>query len=440
MTKASTARLVGRHPKATWTDLGVLVAVGLTASWIASVVQAESAGPDFLVNFSALPPLYYYSHGLEILAVMASGLLAASRGRFRFLGFWQHIAFLVLFLTAAVWAVASYTFEELHSPLIFGATGPFVWFSLIFVLPGTDRRVWSVIDPLIRILSFATAALAVRSVVRIGESQYLVGLATPTVYTVLMMWLGGWTLLSATRLRGWRVAARALPVLVLMMTALFLQIRSWTILALLMGAAFVILRSREHGSVLGAMRTFLVVFLIVLALAGALYNTVLKNAIGGLAERAGDDTRSNQYVAFFSDVPISDLLLGRGPKGTWYWSAFFGDYQSFDNGYIWMLFIGGLPTLISYAAIVLCPAICLLGKNPRGQDAAAVCMVLFWGLAQTGLSTFSNPNAGLPSYVVSLYAGRCYLILAEKAALRAQRRIRRGRLLPSWAPSRQAAH
>jgi hypothetical protein len=146
----------------------------------------------------------------------------------------------------------------------------------------------------------------------------------------------------------------------------------------------------------------------------------LGDSITGLSGRISEDSRSGQYRAFFRDVPASDLLLGRGPKGTWYW-RYAGQYQFFDNGYLWMLFIGGLPILLCYITIVLWPAVQALRRGPKGQDRAAVALVLFWALALTGLSTFALPSLLPAGFLMAFFSGRCHLILAETAALARER-------------------
>jgi len=66
-------------------------------------------------------------------------------------------------------------------------------------------------------------------------------------------------------------------------------------------------------------------------------------------------------------------------------------------------------------AIVVWPAIRSFYYQPRGADAAAMYLVLLWALALTGLSTFTLPSVGITSYLVSLWAGRCHSLLAERA-------------------------
>jgi hypothetical protein len=95
-----------------------------------------------------------------------------------------------------------------------------------------------------------------------------------------------------------------------------------------------------------------------------------------------------------------------------------------------MLFIGGIPTLLSYVVIVLLPAVRAIKTKPAGPDAAAAVLVLFWGLALTGLSTYTLPSVAFGSYLMSLWAGRCHLILAEHA--RRNRLVRRRRCVQPW--------
>ena len=407
----------------------LLMVLALLASWVALVYPMENSelymDPTLgqLVMTRAATTLYYAAHGAAIGSVIAAGVLAGLLGGFRSLGGGARLALRVLSATAAIWAVVSYTAGEIFSRAIFSATGPFVWFTLVFVMAGTDRRIWSYIDPVIRVLAYASTGLALRTLMT-SEWRYYSGYSKYTAYAILLTWLGGWTLLTATRVRGFRLLVRASPQIVAIVMAICALARSWTILSVLIITAFILLRSREQGSVVSGVRTLIMVCVLCAVVGAVVYTTVpqtLSDSVNGLTARVDKDTRTAQYTAFFSVVPVADLLLGRGPKGTWYWKNFDVEYQYFDNGYLWMLFLGGVPTLLCYVAIVVWPAIRALRCDPLGADRAAVCLVLVWALALTGLSTYTLPSVGFTSFLVSLWVGRCHLILAERAG-RAPRR------------------
>ncbi len=398
----------------------LFAAGGLVSAWAAGVILFETstevlAGEGRLMVVPTKPAIYYAAHAAAILCVMAAGVLALAAGRLKAVGSGTRAAFVVLFATAAIWAAAAYSSEELMSTKVFGASGPFVWFTVLFVLAGADGRVWPALDKVLRALCWLSTLLAVRTVLTSRYAFYL-GASKYVHYTALLLWLGGWTMLTATRLKGWRLLARTVPYYVLLIVAVCSRSRSFILLSILLGLVFVVLRARERGSSFQAVRTALAACIVTALAVGVMYWTVpqtIERAVDGTVSRLGEDTRSGQYKAFFDSVPISDLILGRGPNGTWYWSGF-GEFQFFDNGYLWTLFVGGVPTLVSYSIIVLAPAVRLMRKTPRGRDGAAVAMVLFWALALSGLSVFILPGVGLTSYMNSLWAGRCHLILARR--------------------------
>jgi hypothetical protein len=415
------------------------VAVALVASWAATISIAESVEANAIIDFEARPPLYYPLHGLALGSVMAAGVAALATGHFRFISIGVRLAYVVLFATAGIWTIVSYRAEQIFSREIFGATGPFVWLTLLFVLAGTSRQLWVTIDPVLRILAFATTLLAALNVLQSSGSAYVLGYTKHTVYCGLLMWLGGWTLLAAVRQTGWKLAVAAAPVVLLLITAIQSQARSWIVLSLLLGGTFVFLRRRDQGSLLTGVRDALVLGAVLLVLGtGAML--FLGDAVEGVADRLSEDTRTAQYLDFFSVVPASDLILGRGPAGTWYWYGV-GDYQYFDNAFLWMLFIGGIPTLLCYLTIVIGPALRSLKIHPTGEDAAAMFLLLLWGLALTGLSTYTIPSVWFSSYLVSLCAGRCHVMLAERGHRRVpvRRAVGLRPLSRQWRPVGPAA-
>jgi hypothetical protein len=399
--------------------IDLLTVVGVICAWATAVILVESAavavdadGRFLMVEVKS--PLFYGAHGLAIACVMAAGVLGVFSGRWRKIGLGARIALYLLVTIAAVWAALSYSGDELVSTEVFGATGPFVWFTVLFALAGADRRVWRYLDPVIRLLAYASAALAVRTLVT-SEYAYYRGFSKYIQYAILLTWLGGWTLLTAARLRGWRLTVRCLPAAALVLMAICGQARSWIFLSFLLIALFFMLRAWERGSLVHGVRALALGCVVGTVAAAAVYATVpgkIGEAFGGLSQRLADDTRSGQYVDFFESVPPADLFLGRGPKGTWYWPSV-GEYKFFDNGYLWILFEGGIPVLVCYFAVLVWPGLRAIRRGPTGPAAAAVGLVLLWGLALTGLSTYILPSVGIANYLVSLYAGRCWLYLAE---------------------------
>jgi hypothetical protein len=400
-----------------------LILTGLAAAWLAEVLPVEQGvtGLDAAGKFILIPvksAVYYAAHAMSIGALLTAGVIGGLSKRFRNITPESRIAFAVLLVTAVTWSLVTYRAEELLSSALVGATGPFVWIMPVVVFAGANRRIWPHLDRFLRMLAYLTAALALRLLA--SPYVYYRGFSKYILYAMLLFWLGGWTLLTATGLKGFRLLPRLLPYVMMLAMSLCSQSRSWTLLGLLLGATFIYLRGRERGSLILAVRSAALLgaggAVIALGVAIVLPQT-LHNSIDGFRNRLKEDTRSGQYTAFFESVPPSDLLLGRGPKGTWYWRGW-GDYQFFDNGFLWTLFIGGIPTLLGYGTLMFWPAFKALRAKPHGADAAALAMVLLETVSMTGLSTFTLPTVGLVSYLWAFYAGRCYLVLAESSRIK----------------------
>lgn len=410
--------------------MALMVVLGLCSAWLAAVLpilySTTFVGPDGSMLLQVQKPAaYYFAHAVAIMSALGSGLLAAICGRMKVIGFSGRVALVALFISATSWALFSYSAEEILSKAIFGATGPFVWLILLMVLAGTNQRVWEATDRNQRILAYATALLAFRELFASHFVRYH-GYTKYTGYTLLLMWLAGWTLLTSTRVTGWRLVVRFVPFIALVLTAICSLSRSWTLLSCLLFCTFVVLRAKEQGSPQRAIRALLTIcglaaiasIMVIWLLPGT-----MDEGVQAFKARLFEDTRTSQYRAFFRVVPVTSLLLGNGPKGTWYWQGM-GEFQYFDNGYLWMLFIGGVPTMTAYYVLVIRPALRVFRNLPARTDAAAAILLVFWAIALAGVSTFALPGTSITSMSVCLWAGRCHELIRR-------RRIRPCRRVPA---------
>jgi hypothetical protein len=146
----------------------------------------------------------------------------------------------------------------------------------------------------------------------------------------------------------------------------------------------------------------------------------VNEAINRLFGRVFVDSRSGQYDVFFSQVSFSHLILGGGPNASWQFGTAdaYREYQYFDNAFLWMAFIGGLPLMCSYLIVIIFPGIRLLFRGVAGNTAAAAILIALWGVACTGISTYTNPSLTPYSYLICLLAGRCLGALAEARTVR----------------------
>lgn len=394
----------------------LLACVGLAFSWCGTVMLAMLVGTDPDNMFTApqsKPALYYFLHGGGILSVVSAGFLAAVTGHYGRLCSTARASFWILQAASITWAIIAYDIKDYVSWKAFGATGPVVWLSCILVFAGMNKSIWKKLDPMINLLAYLTAALALYAVAeyKLIDVRFNSG---PVLLLVNLAWLSGWSLLTAGKVHGWRLWLRTFPFMAFTVTAVFSQTRSWILMSMLLLTAFFFVKSPylAKDEETDFIRLKIIASLVIVVLVAAfLFQNELAVSYSMLKDRLYDDTRSGQYWDFFSQVPLSDLILGRGPTGVW----FFGDreYQFFDNAFLWMLFIGGLPIAVAYTILVIVPGIKAFCRGATGDDLAASALLLLWGIACLGISTYAHPSLTPYSYLLCLLAGRCHGYLAD---------------------------
>ena len=393
-----------------------LVVIGIIASWGARIFLAQMLGTteaDSIFEPQSKPLLYYALQGIGLGSVIAAGILAGISGEYRKLNRSKRLAFWLLQITNISWAFIAYK-ENIFSFKVLGDTGPFVWLACVLIFAGMNKSIWRLLDPTIRLISYITAAIALYAI--ISSHNYLVERfeSAYVYYMLILMWFGGWTFLTIGNSYGWRSYLRYFPYIVFIITSIFTRTRSWFLMSIILFIThyFVIRRANLRYIISPILVVLFLLTLLGLFLSSGFFaNNMIVRASSAFLERAYEDTRTYQYQMFFSDVPVTELILGRGPTGTWNWEG--REYQYIDNAYIWMAFIGGLPTMVSFFVLIILPGIKAYIRGARGRDAAAAVLLILYGLACTGFSTYSNPSLTPFCYILYLMAGRCLAYIEE---------------------------
>jgi hypothetical protein len=152
-------------------------------------------------------------------------------------------------------------------------------------------------------------------------------------------------------------------------------------------------------------------------------------AIQGLIDRAAEDTRTEQYTAFFSQLGVFDLVVGKGPTGGYSLEDFGVNYGNFDNQFIWMLLKGGFLICLGYIVLVILPGFRLFLRARNERDYAAAGTLILWSLGLAGLSTYNTIGFSAQNYFIFLLAGYCHWRLATEMQI-PKLTIRGSRMLP----------
>ncbi len=369
-----------------------------------------------------------------LIAGILAGIMYLFPGGWAKVGLSTRIAFAVMIFWMLIHSIVAY-WEVLPRPSeLRGTKGLLLWVSCLVLFAGTNRNAWKISTRLVYVVSYVTAGIVLLNILQfhrfssVHQAQWFL-----RGYMGILLWTAPWVLLAVkdANISPARLAFLAFPFAILVLATPQYLSRSFLIIIVIYSAVLLIkfirlFRTRS----LAYLGTIVCILLCIAGIAAYVAIEQLTSSLSLLAERLWIDTRSDQYVQFLSQVSVSDLIVGKGPRATWNWSG--REYAWIDGAYTLMAFNGGLPLLISYIVIMILPAWRVLRKKPSWDYAAPAVVLLVWALALTGLSTYTHPTVSVGHFILCIYAGRCYSYLHS----------RRNRLSVSKAPisSTKAAH
>jgi len=392
-----------------------LVVVGLAASLLATVAlqgsRVAQAGTGVWEDVAEAPrpALYYAAHAIRIAALTGAGLLAfAVRGRrvSSSLAAW----FLAFVAAGLLCAFRGMDAGDLLSSRIFGTTGP--WLAVLSLLLFASARVdvLPLLGRAFEVLAWTLTGLVAWEAVHLRSylrpetvaalSSYLNALYFPAAWLVLRPRVAG----TGTRYLRW------VPVLAYAAGSILVQTRLNLVMLGLLLLADSWISARRTGRPIARVVEFAAVAAAAIALAswlaeGTRLARLFEMSFLGLAERIGEDSRTGQLAAFFSDVSATDLLLGRGARATWNWPGMSPRWAGgTDVGYLSLLFFGGVPLLATWCAVHLGPPLRVLRSGDDGARLACAAVVLLWGAR---MLSSSFPSLALEYEVVLLCVGAC---------------------------------
>ncbi len=352
---------------------------------------------------------------------LAGGLLTCLQGGVSSYGLGTRLVIGIYALAAGAWILIG-IFTMPIRDFLTGDTSPMIWLLCLLVFAGAQREVWSRLPTVAGVVAWLLVPLMLDSLIKVKHYGRFYGGNPQVMYLSLGLWFAQYHLLATPGTSLFRTSIRAVPLLACSVVAVFNQGRGWIIqcvLALVLLAARP-LALRQAGAGAKLARDILLGFVLAVVVSVLLLR-FYPLAVEGLLDRVTQDTRSDQYREFFSQVGLLELVPGKGPLATYRLDVGGNlEYSSFDNQFIVMAFEGGLSIVLGYTALVILPGFRLLlrGRNER-QYAAGATLVL-WGLALAGLSTFNGVKFTASNLFICLLAGYAH---ASLAAGRGGRRV-----------------
>lgn len=400
--------------------------IGLLFGLVCQLMDSYSLASMAWVNDSDIYDLIVKPQGyrelkvLSLTSLIGAGFFALFSTELKYIPKGLVLSLFVMITWMTGHAIITFSGGFRLSELV-GTKGPGVWWTMLLLFAGMSHRRWRALMPC---LVFITAVGAIDGLYRIemlggGFGREQAG-RTLRYAVFLLLWtapLIAWVYWE----RPFKRILSLFPLGILSVMSFLTATRSWLLFSALYLIFAMKISFHYKRSLSNKVGVILIIFIALLSLGAIVYVTCNEQLVSGfyiLSDRVDDDTRSWQLEQFFTNVPVKDLILGTGPRGTWKMGNKYYGYV--DGAYFFLLFLGGIPLLLSYFYVVIYPALKCLKKFKKSLmgtgDGACVLLVLFWALALTGLSIFTAPDTSLPHMIVVLCAGRCWGLLRSKPA------------------------
>ena len=375
-----------------------------------SIILSEKSGKWVFTPFTSR-----YALPLRILgiaSVLAAGFLPCVQGGISWLGGRTRMIMGLYFLAACIWFLIGFgSFSK--RDFVTENSSPLVWFVCLGVVAGTRPVISRHLGRIAGIAVWLVFPFMLYSLTKLSHYGRFERVNPQVMYLSLLFWFAAYHMLSTPGSAWFPRAARSIPLLACCVVAAFNQGRGWILQCVLV---FLLLLARplflrEAKAVSKAFSNGVLTALAMLA-AFFLLLQFYPIAIQGLIARGAEDTRTEQYTQFFSQLGVFDILIGKGPEG--YYLLDGSPYDYFDNQYVWMLLKGGFVIAFGYTVLVIVPGFRLFFRARNERDYAAAGTLILWSFALAGLSTYNSLGFLAQNYFIVLLAGYCHWRLAAQ--------------------------
>lgn len=319
----------------------------------------------------------------------------------------------------AIHAILAFsTGPKVTLPEIYDSKGPLTWIACSIVFIGVSPNGWQWAKKIFMVLTYVAALVVTAKVTLSGSvtttehqaGRFFVSYIPLLIWTVPLLVYDPGTI----GISSFRIIWIMFPLFVLYIISFLSGNRSWIIMMVMHTVIFAF----KYGKIV-MMRprtSYIVLMFMILSVWGVseVYGEKFKGVATFLSDSWYVDTRTDQYRQFLSQVSFTDLLIGKGPRGTWIWNG--QEYDKIDGPFTFLAFEGGFILLATYIILVVWPPFQLLYKHPSWQHAAPAIVLVFWTLAMMGLSTYTGPRASYEHAIICVLAGRCYYLIKSKSS------------------------
>lgn len=317
---------------------------------------------------------------------------------------------IALFWLADAWFYGDFSlwiFKENLSP---------VYFLYIYIIVlGYKEKYWKVLVFILPVLIPISYLLSYNHLETLFvESSWL---RRPVNSGFLTFYLIGFYGLMAYSVSCVKNKKNLIYIIILLLVSLYLAFNTWSrswivhviFLTLIVAFRWIGLQKFKLKSIVYVIFAFS--FIIWISLNATNNVNVISEILERVEERKNEDTRTWQYVNFFTEVETVDLIFGQGVEASYKSTNFGSNYKYIDNVFLLCMFRYGLFPLLVLIYILFKPCKFVLSKN---EDIKFSCFIVCeWFLIFLGLSTYTTLNFDLATIIMMMSIGRCYALKAH---------------------------
>lgn len=321
---------------------------------------------------------------------------------------------IVMFFFGVFWTIISvYNIGIVN---VFKSTiTPFIFIMSICIYIGYSDEIW---NEILKTISFSTIILTLiaayetyRYVTQCGMLLRLTvsGAMYGLVSAVFLMYVT--LLLNDKAIKNHKIIL-LIQIFTLFIVAIVVQSRSWVIHLIIILCIYIYKVSKKYKYSKLAM---IAIIMLVIGVILISWNGISMLSTG-LVSRMSSDSRSDQLTAFFSQVTIKDLFLGKGIMAKYYWRGVY--YEYLDNLILINMFKFGMIPMISYLLLILKPIFYgIFHKTSMARS--SMIFLLAWLMAMLGFSIYVSYSLNIYNFVIYIVIGRTlYCIENEKSMQR----------------------
>lgn len=326
------------------------------------------------------------------------------------------ISFTVIGILTGIWTIHSLITVSGYNIFTLASTAKTVWICMLGLFIGYSNNMWSKVKKYTPVIAFVLLAISMAYVLYSFITRgtgYSSSSQSPHWYLYSAgFWFFAYYLLSEKEKRHSNFLTILMMFFNIIIVALSIS-RGWLIVTILLYIFFF----APNTSITKTMRQRMIIAFVIIAAVGIylLRDELLYSIASYTGKFQTLTSRTSQLTAFFSQVSVFDLIVGKGEYATYQYGNY-GNYMYIDNSYLFYMFHFGFLFMITMFILPLSRAIKALRIRKTNPEGNIGFILLLWILACSGFSVYcAGYEVSLRLVFIMMLIGHTTRVISDSA-------------------------